>query len=400
MQIPSSLQSSLLGQNPKGDLAGHLLSTLTTYKYPEHGPSILEVVDIQKKFQHFQALTHINLDLKAGEFVSFLGPSGCGKTTLLRIIAGLEKPDYGKVIKKGTDITLLSAEKRHCGIVFQNYALFPNLNVEENIAFGLDKKKWDKAQRSQRVQQLLELIELPDIAKKYPNQLSGGQQQRVALARAIAPNPDILLLDEPLSALDAQVRLNLRQKIRSIQTQLNLPTIMVTHDQEEALSISDRVVVMNHGVIEQIDTPHNIYYKPQTQFVAKFIGTMNFLAAACSVVNQLEVLGFIPLNLEQQKLKAGQSYNIGFRPEAVELVDDFGSDKESLYLPVKVLSTEFLGAKRRLFCTIHIDGIEQAKHFLQIEIENTKFKTLQELMFIKVPNQLIHVFGEQGYALC
>ncbi|MFH3574659.1 ATP-binding cassette domain-containing protein, partial [Acinetobacter baumannii] len=137
---------------------------------------------------------------------------------------------------------------------------------------GLDKKKCDKAQRSQRVQQLLELIELPDIAKKYPNQLSGGQQQRVALARAIAPKPDILLLDEPLSALDAQVRLNLRQKIRSIQSQLNLPTIMVTHDQEEALSISDRVVVMKHGVIEQIDTPHNIYYKPQTQLVATFIG--------------------------------------------------------------------------------------------------------------------------------
>ncbi|MBD0222778.1 ABC transporter ATP-binding protein, partial [Acinetobacter baumannii] len=153
-----------------------------------------------------------------------------------------------------------------------------------------------------------------------PNQLSGGQQQRVALARAIAPEPDILLLDEPLSALDAQVRLNLRQKIRSIQTQLNLPTIMVTHDQEEALSISDRVVVMNHGVIEQIDTPHNIYYKPQTQFVAKFIGTMNFLIAACSIVNQLEVLGFIPLNLEQQKLKVGENYSIGFRPEAVELV--------------------------------------------------------------------------------
>ncbi|HDI2992447.1 TPA: sulfate ABC transporter ATP-binding protein, partial [Acinetobacter baumannii] len=173
-----------------------------------------------------------------------------------------------------------------------------------------------------------------------------------------------------------------------------------THDQEEALSISDRVVVMNHGVIEQIDTPHNIYYKPQTQFVAKFIGTMNFLAATCSVVNQLEVLSFIPLNFEQQKLKAGQSYNIGFRPEAVELVDNFGSDKESLYLPVKVLSTEFLGAKRRLFCAIHIDGIEQAKHLLQIEIENIKFKSLQELMFIKVPNQLIHVFDEQGYALC
>lgn len=400
MQIPSSLQSSLNVQNQNAGLAGQLLSTLKTYKYPEHSPVVLEVVDIQKKFQHFQALSHINLDLKSGEFVSFLGPSGCGKTTLLRIIAGLEKPDYGKVIKKGTDITLLSAEKRHCGIVFQNYALFPNLNVEENIAFGLDKRKWDKAERSQRVQQLLELIELPNITKKYPNQLSGGQQQRVALARAIAPNPDILLLDEPLSALDAQVRLNLRQKIRSIQSQLNLPTIMVTHDQEEALSISDRVVVMNHGVIEQIDTPHNIYYKPQTRFVAKFIGTMNFLEATCSASNQLDILGFIQLSLEQQKLKAGQNYSIGFRPEVVELVDDLGGDKESLYLPIKVLSTEFLGAKRRLFCAINIDGIEQAEHVLQIEIENTKFKYLQEFMFIKVPNQLIHVFDEQGYALC
>ena len=230
--------------------------------------------------------------------------------------------------------------------------------------------------------------------------MSGGQQQRVALARAIAPKPDILLLDEPLSALDAQVRLNLRQKIRSIQSQLNLPTIMVTHDQEEALSISDRVVVMNHGVIEQIDTPHNIYYKPQTCFVAKFIGTMNFMAAKCSQHDQLDVLGFIHLNLEQQKLKTGQNYTIGFRPEAVELVDDLGSDKESLYLPIKVLSNEFLGAKRRLFCTINIDGVEQAEHVLQIEIENTKFKSLQELMFIKVPNQLIHVFDDQGYALC
>ena len=169
---------------------------------------------------------------------------------------------------------------------------------------------------------------------------------------------------------------------------------------KQALSTSDRVVVMNHGVIEQIDPPHNIYYKPQTCFVAKFIGTMNFMTAKCSQHDQLDVLGFIPINLEQQKLKTGQNYTIGFRPEAVELVDDLGSDKESLNLPIKVLSTEFLGAKRRLFCTINIDGVEQSEHVLQIEIENTKFKSLQELMFIKVPNQLIHVFDDQGYALC
>ena len=400
MQIPSSLQSSLLGHPQQASLTGHFLSTLKTYEYPEHRPAILEIIDIQKSFQKFQALSHINLSLKAGEFISFLGPSGCGKTTLLRIIAGLEKPDYGKVLKKGADITLQSTEKRRCGLVFQNYALFPNLNVEENIAFGLDRNKWDKVNREQRIQQLLDLIELPDIAKKYPNQLSGGQQQRVALARAIAPRPDVLLLDEPLSALDAQVRLNLRQKIRSIQSQLNLPTIMVTHDQEEALSISDRVVVMNHGVIEQIDTPHNIYYKPQTRFVAKFIGTMNFLNALCVQANQLNVLGTIKLILNNPKLRNQQSYRIGFRPEAVELVQQIGAEADALYLPIQVHSTEFLGAKRRLFCTVHIEGLSQCEHVLQIEIESIKCKYLEEFMWIKVPSQLIHVFDEQGYALC
>ncbi len=398
MQIPTQLQSSMLGQNQNTSTAGHLLSTLKTYKYPENEPAILEIIDIQKRFEQFQALNHINLELKAGEFVSFLGPSGCGKTTLLRIIAGLEYPDYGKIVKKGMDITLLNAEKRHCGIVFQNYALFPNLTVEDNIVFGLNKKQWSNTERNARVEYLLTLIELPDIAKKYPNQLSGGQQQRVALARAIASKPDILLLDEPLSALDAQVRLNLRQKIRVIQTQLNLPTIMVTHDQEEALSISDRVVVMNHGVIEQVDTPHNIYYKPQTAFVAKFIGTMNFVDAFCSEAQQLSILNHAQVKFNHQHLKQHQAYRIGFRPESVELVDDLLEDANALYLPVQVKSTEFLGAKRRLFCEINLENKPVVA--LQIEIENNQLQHLQDQMRIKIPVELIHIFDEQGRALC
>ncbi|WP_445115912.1 ABC transporter ATP-binding protein [Acinetobacter sp. WZC-1] len=403
MQIPTPLQSpSLLEQqHPSGSGAGHLLSTLKTYKYAENRAPVLEVMDIQKRFDQFQALNHINLDVQAGEFVSFLGPSGCGKTTLLRIIAGLEQPDYGKVIKKGVDITRQQAEKRRCGIVFQNYALFPNLTVKENIAFGLSKNQWSSAERDERVHLLLDLIELPDIAGKYPNQLSGGQQQRVALARAIAPKPDVLLLDEPLSALDAQVRLNVRQKIRSIQQQFDLPTIMVTHDQEEALSISDRVVVMNHGVIEQIDSPHNIYYKPQTSFVARFIGSMNFLDAVCQQPHQLDILGSMSLNFPQQNLQVGQHYTLGFRPESVMIVEEAAADEQFLYMPVQVKSSEFLGAKRRLFCEIELENMPSADvPTLQIEIENAQSAQIQTQMLIRVAHPLIHIFDEQGRALC
>ncbi len=338
--------------------------------------------------------------MKAGEFVSFLGPSGCGKTTLLRIIAGLENQDYGKIVKKGVDISLQNAEKRGCGIVFQNYALFPNLTVEENIAFGLDKKIWNKAQRAERIQFLLDLISLPDIAKKYPNQLSGGQQQRVALARAIAPKPDLLLLDEPLSALDAQVRLNLRQKIRSIQTQFNLATIMVTHDQEEALSISDRVVVMNHGIIEQIDTPHNIYYKPQSKFVAQFIGTMNFIDAISHDSHQLTVFENTTIKVSASNVQMGQKYTVGFRPEAVEILSEKPHENDQfLLLPIQVISSEFLGAKRRIFSKLDLE-YSTSTEILQIEIEQQNIQFLQEKMWIKVATNMLHVFDEQGHALC
>lgn len=398
MQIPIHLQNSLPKKGSELS-AGHLLSTLKSYQIA-NSKAVLEAVDIQKSFAQTKVLEHINLDLKAGEFVSFLGPSGCGKTTLLRIIAGLEQPDYGKIIKQDVDITHLNTAKRKCGIVFQNYALFPNLTVAENIAFGLPKKLWTTAQIQIRVTELLQLIELPEIAHKYPNQLSGGQQQRVALARAIAPKPDILLLDEPLSALDALVRLNLRQKIRTIQRQLNLPAIMVTHDQEEALSISDRVAVMNKGLIEQLDTPHNIYYKPQTRFVAQFIGTMNFIQATAISVHGLKIAEQYELDHLNMNFKVGEHLEIAFRPENVELVHEPIMCKEQFSLAVRILNMEFLGAKRRLFCELKQDDLKTEPIPLQIDLENQRLMNLADEMWLQIPIQALHIFDLQGRARC
>ncbi|ENX35654.1 hypothetical protein F889_00729 [Acinetobacter colistiniresistens] len=378
--------------------ASSLASGLSHFLHADKHKKVLEVIDVQKSFQKHQVLDHINFEVHEGEFISLLGPSGCGKTTLLRIIAGLEVQDYGKVLKMEQDISNQKVEKRRCGIVFQNYALFPNLTVAENIAFGLHDKEWNKASRQQRIEELLQLIELPDIAVKYPNQLSGGQQQRVALARAIAPQPDLLLLDEPLSALDAIVRVNLRQKIRLIQQQLGLATVMVTHDQEEALSISDRVVVMNHGVIEQVDTPHNIYYKPQTKFVAQFIGTMNFLPAQVSDSNTLLVLGqSVPLR--NLALSIGQQVELAFRPEMISLCEQAVFDPECIYLPVSIISTEFLGAKRRLFTQVNVEQ-DDITHVIQIDLDNDALAVLNPNMYIKVSVQQLHVFDGKGRTLC
>lgn len=398
MQIPTHLQNAL---HQKGSelSAGHLLSSLKSYQ-KANNKAVLEAVDIQKSFGQTKVLEHINLDLKAGEFVSFLGPSGCGKTTLLRIIAGLEQPDYGKIIKQDADITHLNTAKRKCGIVFQNYALFPNLTVAENIAFGLHKRQWTAVLIQSRIAELLQLIELPDIAHKYPNQLSGGQQQRVALARAIAPKPDILLLDEPLSALDALVRLNLRQKIRTIQRQLNLPAIMVTHDQEEALSISDRVAVMNKGLIEQLDTPHNIYYKPQTRFVAQFIGTMNFMQATAVSGHGLKIAEQYEFDHLNMSFKAGEQLEIAFRPENAVLVSDPIVCKGQFSLPVRILNMEFLGAKRRLFCELKQNNSQAEAVELQIDIENQQLMNLRDEMWLQIPIQALHIFDLQGRARC
>jgi iron(III) transport system ATP-binding protein len=238
----------------------------------------LRLEGIRKSFGSFEALKDIDLQVAQGEFVCFLGPSGCGKTTLLRIVAGLETQTAGRIVQGGRDISVLPPAERDYGIVFQSYALFPNLSVADNVAYGLVNRKVAKAAAAARTGELLTLVGLPGSGAKFPAQLSGGQQQRIALARALATSPGLLLLDEPLSALDALERVRLRQEIRSLQRKLGVTTIMVTHDQEEALSVADRIVVMNQGVIEQIGTPMEIYRDPATPFVADFVGKINVLS--------------------------------------------------------------------------------------------------------------------------
>jgi len=238
----------------------------------------LRLEGIRKTFGSFEALKDIDLAIAQGEFVCFLGPSGCGKTTLLRIIAGLETQTGGRIMQGERDISLLPPAKRDYGIVFQSYALFPNLSVADNVSYGLVNRRDSKASIAARVDELLKLVGLPGSDAKFPAQLSGGQQQRIALARALATAPGLLLLDEPLSALDALERVRLRQEIRSLQQKLGVTTIMVTHDQEEALSVADRIVVMNQGVIEQVGTPLEIYRDPATPFVADFVGKINVLS--------------------------------------------------------------------------------------------------------------------------
>ncbi len=237
----------------------------------------LSIQGVDKSFGSFNALKEINIDIQKNEFICLLGPSGCGKTTLLRIIAGLEKPSHGRIIVGGKDITSLPPAKRNFGMVFQSYALFPNLTAYQNVAYGLQGKKFSRKEIDEKVKEVLSLVELMHLHDHYPAQLSGGQQQRIALARAIVLSPDFLLLDEPLSALDAKVRVKLREQICNLQEKLGITTVMVTHDQEEALTMADRIVVMKNAEVVQIGTPEQVYDEPNSPFVADFIGSINFL---------------------------------------------------------------------------------------------------------------------------
>ncbi len=284
--------------------------------------TFLEIENLQKKFAHTTAVEHFQLEVTRGEFVSLLGPSGCGKTTTLRIIAGFESPSSGAIRLDGVDITRRPPNQRNVGMVFQAYALFPNMTVAENVGFGLRVAKKPAAEIKRRVDEMLNLIKLPALGNRYPYQLSGGQQQRVALARALAIQPQVLLLDEPLSALDAQIRVSLRNEIRSIQRELGITTIYVTHDQEEALSLSDRIVVMNEGRVEQIGTPFEIYNFPRTSFVASFVGTLNILRGQVAdpargkiVVDGQEIIASRGL----EHARVGDVCSVALRPEIVSL---------------------------------------------------------------------------------
>jgi iron(III) transport system ATP-binding protein len=282
------------------------------------GQPYLRLAGVRKDFGGFSALKGIDLDIAQGEFVCFLGPSGCGKTTLLRIIAGLEVQTAGGISLSGRDISTLPPAERDYGIVFQSYALFPNLSVADNVAYGLVNRQVPKAQARARVTELLALVGLPGSEGKYPAQLSGGQQQRIALARALATKPGLLLLDEPLSALDAIVRVKLRSEIRSLQRQLGVTTIMVTHDQEEAFAVADRIVVMNQGTIEQVGTAMQVYRDPATLFVADFVGRINALPAVAQG-GGLRV-GALALHCEHASVHGhaeGRELRVYLRPEDV-----------------------------------------------------------------------------------
>ncbi len=305
--------------------------------------TFLELRHVRKQFSNgFTALADINLGIAKGEFVCFLGPSGCGKTTLLRIIAGLEVQSSGEVWQGGRDISRLPPALRDYGIVFQSYALFPNLSVADNVAYGLVNRKTPRADIEKRVTELLKLVGLPGSEKKYPAQLSGGQQQRIALARALATSPGLLLLDEPLSALDALERVRLRSEIRALQQTLGVTTIMVTHDQEEALSVADRIVVMNHGVIEQVGSPLEIYREPASPFVADFVGKINVLPARV----QAGELRFGDIRMPAQG--ADREARVYLRPEDV-LARPI-ADGDPHVFDASIEKIDFLGS----YCHVHV----------------------------------------------
>jgi putative spermidine/putrescine transport system ATP-binding protein len=290
----------------------------------------LQLTNIRKLFGSAVAVDHFDLNIPKGEFVAFLGPSGCGKTTVLRMVAGFETPSAGAIILDGQDITAKAANQRNIGMVFQSYALFPNMNVADNIKFGLKVRGVPAAEQRQRLDEMLIIIKLQDFAGRFPHQLSGGQQQRVALARALAIRPQVLLLDEPLSALDAKIRVSVREEIRAIQRQLGITTIFVTHDQEEAMSISDRIVVMNKGRIDQVGKPPEIYNAPKTQFVASFIGSLNVLQASVgSREAQQIVIDGQALRVDEN-LPATNEFAVTIRPEAVQINADLNGTTNHL----------------------------------------------------------------------
>lgn len=339
----------------------------------------LQLRNVCKEFGIFTALSNINLDIAKGEFVCFLGPSGCGKTTLLRIIAGLETPTSGSIFQAGSDITRRPPAERDYGIVFQSYALFPNLSVADNVAYGLVNRRVERGVIKQRVAELLKLVGLPGSDVKYPSQLSGGQQQRIALARALATSPGLLLLDEPLSALDALERVRLRQEIRTLQQKLGVTTIMVTHDQEEALSLADRIVVMNHGVIEQVGSAMDIYREPASPFVADFVGKVNVLPGSLSG-HQLSV-GTFSLTLPHvtERDASTQAVTVYLRPEDVLArpvgggAASFAADDSHVFDSV-IEKIEFLGS----FCHVHVNTPAFAPHKLTVYL-SLNFLTEQSL---------------------
>ncbi|HVE50376.1 MAG TPA: putative 2-aminoethylphosphonate ABC transporter ATP-binding protein [Casimicrobiaceae bacterium] len=345
---------------------------------------------IHKSFGKFVALEDISLDVRRGELMVFLGPSGCGKTTLLRIVAGLEQQDRGAIIQDGTDITRLPAIRRDYGIVFQSYALFPNLTVADNVAYGLVNRRQKRAAINARVDELLTLVGLPESKTKYPGQLSGGQQQRIAVARALASSPGLLLLDEPLSALDALERVRLRGELRALQQRLAVTTIMVTHDQEEALSIADRIVVMHSGRVEQVGTPRAIYGTPATSFVADFVGKINVLPAVAEGRGSFRV-GSVALQTECVDIVAGTPVKLYLRPEEIAVNANGASSINTL--TAKVGKIEFLGASCMVAIALDAGDAPPLVANVSRQIVDAKQLATGQSLTVSLPPQALRVLG-------
>jgi putative spermidine/putrescine transport system ATP-binding protein len=348
----------------------------------------LELKNVTKSFAGTPAVRDFTLDIEKGSLVSFLGPSGCGKTTTLRMIAGFEQLDTGTIQLDGSDITTVPPNRRDIGMVFQAYALFPNMTVRENIAFGLQMKKTSKMEIRKRVEAVLEMVRLQDTARRYPHQLSGGQQQRIALARALAVEPRVLLLDEPLSALDAEVRVVLRGEIRRIQSELAITTVYVTHDQEEALSISDKVVVMNKGLIEQVGTPEEIYRAPMTRFVATFIGTANQFYGVVVGKDSVDCTN-VKLSVENLKdFSNGQSVVVLVRPENIQVQSEQPKRSNWNIIQGEIETITFHGAITRLGANVSGQRV-----VADITVANTEAVSLNQKIWLSFPSDACQVMA-------
>jgi ABC-type Fe3+/spermidine/putrescine transport system ATPase subunit len=352
----------------------------------------VELRNLVKKFGDFVAVDRVSVSIRKGEFVSLLGGSGCGKTTTLRMIAGFEKPTDGEIFVDGKSINQTPAKSRNMGMVFQSYALFPTLTVYENIAFGLRVRKKSRSEMGERIHRLLKLAHMEDLAQRYPAQLSGGQQQRVALLRALAIEPTVLLLDEPLSNLDAKLRVEMRNEIKKMQSELNITMVYVTHDQEEALAVSDRIAVMNKGAIHQVGTPVEIYRKPADSFVADFIGLSNFLN--CRVVGENEVefeekMFRIPVT----KKDGRDQVVLSFRPEHVNIYkpDSLPSEEFDAFVIPAHLSFEFF-----LGVLIRTEAVTPKGHIIIIEMPFEKRRNIDckigDAVLLSVPFEHLNVY--------
>jgi iron(III) transport system ATP-binding protein len=353
----------------------------------------IRIRSLTKRFGAFTALNAVSLDVAAGDLVCFLGPSGCGKTTLLRAIAGLDFQDEGTIELAGRDVSRLPPAARDFGIVFQSYALFPNLSIADNVGYGLVNRRVARAERAARVAELLALVGLPEQGLKYPAQLSGGQQQRVALARALATQPGLLLLDEPLSALDARVRVRLRDEIKTLQRRLGVTTILVTHDQEEALAMADRIVVMNQGTIDQVGTPEEIYARPATEFVADFVGEMTFFDGRMGADLIVDVAG-VPLTVANgNSRKVGDRVRLGIRPEEVQIRGMTPGTPNRL--EVRIVAADYLGAFCRLtLAATAIGGLTVTADVSSNEMRDLSLSSGQSLV-VALPPEHVRVFPGQ-----